>query len=144
MPRPRKRRRLWRQPRTAVFKPVGVPLDMLEQVTLNYEELEALRLADLDGLPQMEAAVQMEVSQSTFQRMLTAARRKVARALVNGAALQVEGGDFRLASAFWHCADCGLDWELTHGRGLGPPQNCPECGSQVIRERIERDRRHLE
>jgi predicted DNA-binding protein (UPF0251 family) len=135
---------VWRQPQTAIFKPVGVPLDKLERVTLYHEELEALRLADLERQGQTKAARQMEVSQSTFQRMLTEARYKVAQALVNGLALQVEGGNFRLVSARWHCADCGLDWELAHGRGLGPPELCPECGSRAIRERSEQKRRHLE
>jgi len=144
MPRPRKRRRLWQQPQTAIFKPVGVPLESLDRITLLYEELEALRLADLAGQRQTEAARQMGVSQSTFQRMISEARRKVAQAQVNGAALQVEGGNFRLVSVIWHCADCGEDWELAHGRGLGPPERCPVCGSRNIRERLERERRHLE
>lgn len=144
MPRPRKRRRVWRQPETAIFKPVGVPLDMLERVTLYHEELEALRLADLERQGQTKAARQMGVSQSTFQRMVSEARHKVAQVLVNGLALHVEGGTFRLASARWHCAACGHDWKLVHGRGLGPPELCPECGSQAIRERLDHDRRHLE
>lgn len=144
MPRPRKRRRVWRPPETAIFKPLGVPLDALERVTLHHEELEALRLADLERQGQTKAARQMGVSQSTFQRMITEARHKVARALVNGLALHVEGGNFRLASARWHCSDCGRDWELAHGRGQGPPELCPACGSSTIRERIERNRRHLE
>lgn len=144
MPRPRKRRRVWRQPRTAILKPVGVPLDILERVKLHYEELEALRLADFEKQRQTEAARQMGVSQSTFQRMIAEARYKVAQALVNGLALHVEGGNFRLVSARWHCADCGHDWELAHGRGVGPPETCPECGGQAIRERLEQERRHLE
>ncbi len=144
MPRPRKRRRLWRKPQPAIFKPVGIPLESLDRITLLHEELEALRLADLEGEHQTDAAEQMSVSRSTFQRLVTEARRKVALALVNGAALQIEGGTFRLASVRWHCADCGHDWDLVHGRGLGPPQVCPRCGSRSIRERSEKRRRHLE
>ncbi len=132
MPRPRKRRRLRREPRPAIFKPIGAPLEILEQITLLYEELEALRLADLEGRHQADAATQMGVSRSTFQRIVTEARHKVAQALVNGAALQVEGGSFKVSRACWRCQDCGHEWELAHGRGQGPPENCPHCGSRVI------------
>lgn len=144
MPRPRKRRRLWRKPRPAVFKPVGAPLNRLARVNLLHEELEALRLADLEGLHQAEAAGRMGISRSTFQRLVTEARRKVTSALVGGAALQVEGGAFRMAEVRWHCRDCGHDWELVHGSGQGPPETCPQCGSQAIRERSGEDRRHLD
>jgi predicted DNA-binding protein (UPF0251 family) len=71
-----------------------VPLDALRRITLLYEELEAIRLADLQGLTQQEAAGRMGVSRSTFQRIVTQARRQVAEALVEGHALQVEGGTF--------------------------------------------------
>lgn len=90
MPRPRKRRALASTPRPAIYKPAGVPLDGLRRVTLVFEELEALRLADLEGLTQAEAAGRMGVSRSTFQRILSQARRQVALALVEGQALQIE------------------------------------------------------
>ena len=96
MPRPRKRRSLAQTPRPAIFKPAGIPLDGLRRVTLLYEELEALRLADLEGLTQNEAARRMGISRSTFQRIVTHARHQVAEALVDGHALQIEGGTFRV------------------------------------------------
>lgn len=96
MPRPRKRRRLASPPKPAVYKPAGVPLDDLRHIRLLHEELEALRLADLEGLSQAEAAHQMGVSRSTFQRIVTKARRQVARALVGGHALAIEGGTFEI------------------------------------------------
>jgi predicted DNA-binding protein (UPF0251 family) len=142
MARPRKRRRLSRQPQAAIFKPVGLRLDRLERVILLHEELEALRLADLEGQHQQEAASHMGVSRSTFQRVVLAARQKVARALVNGLALQIEGGTFRVAELRWHCSDCGHDWELLHGAGQGQPSCCPACGSSAIRERPGEGRRH--
>lgn len=94
MPRPRKRRALAQVPRPAIFKPAGIPLDSLPRVALFHEELEALRLADLEGLTQIEAAEHMGVSRSTFQRMVARARRQVALALIEGQALQIEGGTF--------------------------------------------------
>jgi rubrerythrin len=86
----------------------------------------------------------MAVSRSTFQRILNEARYKVATALVNGMALQVEGGTFRLATTRWHCADCGHDWGLIHGSAQRYPEDCPHCGSYAIRERPDEKRRHLE
>ena len=96
MPRPRKRRLLDRAPQAAIYKPAGVPLDGLGRVSLLQEELEALRLADLEGLTQQEAARRMGISRSTFQRVVTQARRQVARALAEGHALQIEGGTFEV------------------------------------------------
>ncbi len=136
MPRPRKRRRLWHEPQPAIFKPVGLPLETLERVTLLHEELEALRLADLEGCHQADAAAVMGVSRSTFQRLVTEARRKVASALVDGAALHIEGGAFRVMIVRWHCANCGHNWDITHGSGQGQPDICPNCGSPAIRERV--------
>ena len=97
MPRPRKRRILTRAPRAAIYKPAGVPLDGLRRVTLLHEELEALRLADVENLNQAEAARHMGISRSTFQRIVTQARRQVALALIGGHALQIEGGTFEVS-----------------------------------------------
>jgi predicted DNA-binding protein (UPF0251 family) len=114
---------------------VGLPLENLEQVVLLHEELEALRLADLEGQYQAEAAAQMNISRSTFQRLVIEARRKVAYALVNGTALHIAGGVFRVITLRWHCHACGHDWDIVHGSGQGQPQTCPACGSPAIRER---------
>jgi predicted DNA-binding protein (UPF0251 family) len=96
MPRPRKLRLLASDPRPAIYKPAGVPLDRLICVSLRHEELEALRLADLEGLAQSEAAGQMGVSRSTFQRMLARARGQVALTLTGGHALRIEGGTYEV------------------------------------------------
>ena len=141
MPRPRKQRRLLRQPQPAIYKPVGVPLKSLESTVLAHEELESLRLADLEGRYQEESAEQMGVSRSTFQRIVTEARRKVAQALVGGTALQIQGGTWLVAAVRWHCTDCGHNWEIEHGSGQGASDKCPACESRAIRERAGRRRR---
>lgn len=82
-----------------IYKPAGVPLDGLHRVSLLDEELEALRLMDLEDLTQEDAAQRMGVSRSTFQRILAQARRQVALALVEGAALVVEGATVERAPA---------------------------------------------
>ena len=135
MPRPRKHRRVWHEPQPAIFKPVGVPLYRLKTIVLLHEELEALRLTDLEERYQAEAAEQMGVSRSTLQRIVTEARRKVTQALVVGAALHIEGGTFRVPAVLWQCDACGHRWEIEHGSGRGAPARCPSCGSALIRLR---------
>lgn len=97
MPRPRKCRLVASHPRADYFKPRGLPLSATEEVVLTVEGLEALRLADLEGLEQEEAARLMEISRPTFSRILAQARQVVSQALVGGLALRIEGGDYRLA-----------------------------------------------
>jgi predicted DNA-binding protein (UPF0251 family) len=74
------------------FKPRGVPTRQLQEIELGLDELEALRLVDDEGLEQVQAAKKMKISQSTLQRILGAARHKVAQGLVEGKAIKVEGG----------------------------------------------------
>lgn len=75
------------------MKPAGIPARELETVCLGYDEAEALRLADLEGLYQDAAARSMGVSRQTFGRIIESARRKSADALLNGKALRIEGGE---------------------------------------------------
>jgi uncharacterized protein len=76
--------------RGKAFKPTGVPMAEIEQTTLLREELEALKLCDLDDLTQAEAGAEMGVSRGTIQRILTIARKKVAKALSKGQAIVFE------------------------------------------------------
>ncbi len=92
MPRPYCQRRVGFAPDATYFKPAGVPLRALEEVVLSLDELEALRLADLNGQYQEQAAEQMKISRTTFARIVEAARKKVADALIHGKALRIEGG----------------------------------------------------
>jgi len=90
MTRPRMCRRLRFRPKAHYFKPQGIPMSFLEEVSLSREELEAIKLKDFDGLEQTEAAEKMQTSQSTFQRILSSAHKKVAEAIVKGKALRIE------------------------------------------------------
>jgi len=90
MPRPRMRRRVAFQPNVSYFKPRGIPLRELEEVTLSFEEMEALKLVDIQQLGQTEAAKKMNISQPTFFRELDMARKKITDALVNGKAIKIE------------------------------------------------------
>ncbi len=70
----------------------------LECVCLNVDEFEALRLKDFEGLEQTVAAESMGISQPTFHRIIESGRKKVADALINGKAIRIEGGDYRVDS----------------------------------------------
>lgn len=72
------------------FKPTGVPMSEIKQIPLSRDELEALKLCDLDDLTQDEAGSRMGISRGTVQRILSAARKKVAQALTQGGALVFE------------------------------------------------------
>ncbi len=87
--RPCLRRRVQFNPRADYFKPRGIPMVDLDLVELTAEEGEALRLKNLEGLEQVEAAKKMKTSQATFQRILTSAYRKVSDAIVNGKAISI-------------------------------------------------------
>ena len=89
MPRPIKPRRVLFNPGVVYFKPRAVPLSMLEEVDLSIDELETLRLCDLKDLEQKKAAKKMKISQSTLQRTLTSARKKIAQALIEGKAIKI-------------------------------------------------------
>ena len=96
MPRPRIRRRVRFEPGVTFFKPAGIPLTDLEESVLTVEELEAVHLKDLEGLGQEACAKKMGVSQPTFHRLISAARKKLADAVVNGKAIKIEGGNYKI------------------------------------------------
>lgn len=97
MPRPRRLRRVSFKPDVTYFKPAGVRMIELAEAILTVEELEAIRLKDLESMDQGKAAKKMKVSQSTFSRILDSVHKKIADALVNGKAIKIEGGVYKMA-----------------------------------------------
>jgi len=91
MPRPRIRRRLRFKPNVHYFKPQGVPMRELEEVVILPDELEALKLHDIDGLEQIEASKKMGISQPTFARTLDSVYKKLADGIINGRAIKIGG-----------------------------------------------------
>lgn len=89
MARPIKCRLISCNPAARYFKPIGIPLRELEEIVLGMDELEAMRLADLEGLYQADAAEKMGVSRQTIGNILNSAHRKLADALLNGKALRI-------------------------------------------------------
>lgn len=92
MPRPLCPRRITHQPPSRYFKPAGIPLRELQEIVLGADEMEAVRLADVEDLYNTEAAKRMKVSRQTFDRIVHRARQKIAQALVSGQALRIEKG----------------------------------------------------
>lgn len=90
MVRPIKPRKICFNPGVTYFKPRAIPLSSLEEVDLGMDELEVLRLCDYKGLDQKEASSKMKISQSTLQRILVSARKKVSEAIVEGKAIKID------------------------------------------------------
>ena len=96
MPRPRRCRWVHKRPNTTYFKPAGISIRELEETILTIEEYEAIRLKDLENLDQEIAAKKMNISQPTFHRLITTARKKIADAIINSKAIKIQGGNFKL------------------------------------------------
>ena len=99
MARPTKWRKIENIPITSYFVPAQSETLGIQENNLKLEELEAIRLKDLEGLEQGECAEKMEVSRPTFQRILLSAREKVADSLINGKMIHIDGGKYV-------CKDC--------------------------------------
>jgi predicted DNA-binding protein (UPF0251 family)/predicted Fe-Mo cluster-binding NifX family protein len=116
MARPCKCRRIACIPGTTYFKPAGVPMSLLEENCLSFEEMEAIRLRDLEHLEQADGARQMNISRPTFQRVLGSARRKIADSLISGKALRVEGGNYEIQET--KPVDTEINWNNGGRQGI--------------------------
>ena len=128
MARPVKLRCVAQLPSTGFFRPVGSAASVLQKVCLSVEEFESIRLKDFEGLEQEECAQKMHISRPTFHRILESARKKLAEAMINGKAIQIEGGNFGLPQSRFRCNNDGHEWNVpfeTLARRL--PLSCPRC-----------------
>ncbi len=130
MPRPKKTRAVDRPPLYTGFKPMGVQGRQLASLDLSLDEYEALRLADHEGLDHADSADQMEISRSTFSRLVEQARRKVAQFLVEGKHLRIEGGDIHFSGNRIRCLSCGYLFDIDLEHSL---EACPRCdGTDLV------------
>lgn len=127
MARPKNPRRVAFGPVATYYKPRGVPMGRLEEVTLELDEFEAIRLADLEGKYQQDGAQAMGVSRQTFARVLESARRKVADAIVHGKALKIEG--LSPAPGSRYCRRCRHAWVALARDQI---DTCPDCGEATV------------
>ena len=131
MSRPFKCRHIGCTPGTNYFKPRGIPCVELKEVVLTVDEFEAIRLADLEGLYQEDAAKKMKISRQTFGNIIKSSHGKLADALINGKAIKIEGGFYiRTGKRVFLCEDCSHAWE--RGYGTGRPGACPKCKNSNI------------
>ncbi len=135
MARPTKLRQIEHMPTVESFVPIQESRKEFGVNILKLEELEAIRLKDLEGLEQEECAARMQVSRPTFQRILLSAREKVADSLINGKGISIGGGHFTRNICPIRCLDCGHEWtesfenmEQTENGGYV----CPKCSSGNI------------
>ncbi|MEZ4358022.1 MAG: DUF134 domain-containing protein [Eubacteriales bacterium] len=135
MARPVKWRRIENVPLFSHFVPSEKGVCDLPKNILKLEELEAIRLKDLEGLEQEECAQRMEVSRPTFQRILISAREKIADSLIKGKAIHIEGGNFTRNICAVKCLNCGNVWTESY-ENLEKIKNgaysCPECNSNNV------------
>ncbi|MDD2533940.1 MAG: DUF134 domain-containing protein [Eubacteriales bacterium] len=143
MARPVKWRKIEMIPQILKFNPdqsnvdaeSAVPKIILENI-LKLEELEAIRLKDLEGYEQEECAAHMEVSRPTFQRILISARKKVADSLIKGKSIRIDGGYYTKNICQIRCQNCGREWiERYEAIDVGQVKHhtCPRCRSALLR-----------
>ena len=129
MPRPEKNRIVHEPPIFREFKPIGIAANFLDKTVLSLDEFEAFRLADYIGMSHEEAAEEMEISRSTFSRLIQKARKKIADFIIQGGILTIGGGSVHFRMNILQCRNCGhmfnvnLDDEFSE---------CPECQSEKI------------
>ena len=135
MTRPRRCRRIFFQPNVTYFKPAGIPMTNLKETVLSFDELEAIRLIDSEELDQTQSAKKMKISQSTLSRLLKEGRKKLADAIIQGNAIKIQGGNFKMVQPTGRGRGFGNG--IGGGRGgrmggfaAGPGGicKCPKCG----------------
>jgi len=106
------------------FKPIGVVGRHLDNISMSIDEYEAIRLADYIGLNHEEAAIEMEISRSTFTRLIEKARGKLSKMLVKGSKLNIEGGNIHFKQNIIKCNNCGHMFNISIA---GSIDICPNC-----------------
>lgn len=129
MPRPKRHRMMNRPPAMKGLRPFGIPVNEIGTLTMLFEEYEALKLADYELLTQADAAQVMNISRPTFTRIYENARRIVARALAEGKAIEITGGNVLFAKNWYKCNDCYHLFDAERGHYI---KHCNECGSDNI------------
>jgi predicted DNA-binding protein (UPF0251 family) len=122
MPRPRKWRKVCCLPDSNEFGPLDFPVQEKLFVNMTVDEYETIRLIDLEGLSQEECASQMNVARTTVQGIYSEARKKIAKSLVNGNILRIEGGDYKLCEGDTDCC-CNVRCHKRRCRGLDNSDN---------------------
>ena len=129
MSRPIKVRKVKFLPKESYFMPSGMRNKKLSEVLLKVEELEAIRLKDVEGLNQEECAKMMGVSRQTFQNIIDSGRKSIAIALTEGSSIRIHGGYYTTEYCRIKCIDCGKVYEINYEQDKSI---CPKCNSKNI------------
>ena len=128
MPNRRRNRKIDSPPAMEGFKPFGIKMRHLDKVILFFEEYEAIRLIDYENMNQEAAASRMNISRPTFTRVYKQARKTIAKAMVEGKAILIEGGTY-ISENYWvRCNNCS---RLT--TAPKPVEACPHCQSNQLK-----------
>jgi uncharacterized protein len=131
--KPRKKRDVLYPPGAVYFKPQGIPMLYLNIINLTIDEYEAVRLGDLENFKHLAAAKQMNISRPTFTRLLRNAHSKISDAIVNGKAIRIEGGDYRLLGNRFRCRKCGSFWNAAEeDKENKQDAKCLNCNSAEV------------
>ena len=129
MPRPRKDRIVHTPPLFKEFKPIGVNRNKLQTINLTLDEYEAIRLADNLSLSHLEASKIMNISRSTFSRLIDDARKKMSIFLLKGMTLEIDGGNIHFDNNIIKCQDCNYIFKTSIDEDI---IECPECNSKQL------------
>ena len=129
MARPQNNRIVNNPPLFSEFKPVGVAGRDLNKIYISLDEYEAVRLADNKGLSHLNASKEMNVSRSTFSRLIESARKKISEFIITGKILIIEGGNVHFTHNIIKCFDCGYMFNIKIDEHFS---NCPECQSSHL------------
>jgi uncharacterized protein len=129
MARTKKNRLIRMAPDFCGFKPQGAQCAPYEEVSIDFEEYEALNLCDYELMKQSEAAKMMNISRPTFTRIYESVRRKIAKAFIEGNSIRFESGHSTV-SAWYKCDKCKILFTITDTSC----KCCPVCRSVVLKE----------
>jgi predicted DNA-binding protein (UPF0251 family) len=129
MARNKKDRLIQMAPNFSGFRPQGVQCQSGSEVSINFEEYEALNLCDYELMKQSEAAKMMKISRPTFTRIYESVRRKIAKAFIEGSCIHFENGN-SIMSDWYRCNNCHITFTLIDNTD----KCCPVCKSQVLTE----------
>ena len=139
--RPKRKRLIRFNPEITYFKPIGIPLRFLQEENLTLDEVEAIRLADLEKLDQEASSKKMNISRVTFLRIIHSAHQKIAKALIYGKALSLKGGEYIMpnldGTGPMGRGGRRRDFMSGRGQGLGGSADCvcPKCGEKAPHQR---------
>ncbi len=130
MARPQKSRKVSNPPVMKGFKPYGMPACQAKPLTLKFEEYESIRLVNYNDMSQDQAAELMNISRPTFTRIYNKALKVIARSLVEGKAIKIEGGNYELDKEWYRCRKC---YKLIQGlENHTKCKDCPNFGEEEL------------